>query len=721
MHTNSTLSTRRSLHNRYDLCIVAAVIALTQSTTIALEPTQSPPATPMPLTESTSVETQESTDIDLEESLEFELDPDSAPETSEDDLLELDESIDLLFEDFDIVISATRSEQSSNMTPVPVSILSAEDIRYSGVREIPELFAFIPGVDALKLDNNRWAIGVRGLHQTFSDRTLFLLNGRNISNPIHGGVDFQRIPLFLDDIKQIETVRGPGGAAWGANAFNGVINIIEKSPRDTAGVLFSQRVDEHGDSKTNFRIGQSDGKLSWRFSGEYNDIEKSDSNYISTAANTAPPRPKDFHRSQKYDFDAVYDIDESTAFDFGIGGTHLERGDSSFLGLQLGIDERIDLLRAHAKLSKEYADGASSYLQWYGTYQDVDRPSMFRYNTYDNNIDGQYSFSPNEDHKFTVGGTARTIFINISEIRPTDALPSGYTSEHWLGVFASNDWFINDTWTLESQLRLDWYSETTLDWSGRVALLHAAGENKEHVLRFALAKAFRTPQTALRELSSERLPVGGGFFGVNIIPSHDIDNEQLYSMELGYTGRIAEGLTFRADSYLQHYQDLTGSINLPEPAPILGRGFFTVDNIGSASAVGAETELKYQNDTSTLSLWYAYNEFDFQLTNQNARAFRPARHKVGITGRTKISDWLVLNANYRFTEETFGDSVTEVPAHHRLDLTATILIPDWKAELQFGVLDLLDETDLFIQDQTSTGISQETAGQSFFFQLHAAF
>jgi len=169
--------------------LLSTLVISIASTAVASEPEVESPSVPIP---------GNSTD-----SADYDNDPiESAEEMDDfDDLLALDESIDLLFEDFDIVISASRSEQSSNMTPVPVSILSADDIKYSGVSELPELLAFIPGVDALQLDRNRWAIGVRGLHQTFSDRTLFLLNGRTISNPVHGGVDFQRLPIFLDDIK----------------------------------------------------------------------------------------------------------------------------------------------------------------------------------------------------------------------------------------------------------------------------------------------------------------------------------------------------------------------------------------------------------------------------------------------------------------------------------------------------------------------------------------
>ncbi len=638
-----------------------------------------------------------------------------------DTAFDLDGSVDLLFEDFEIVITASRSEQASNMTPVPVSILSADDIYYSGVSEIPQLLAFVPGVDAVQLDRNRWALGVRGLHQTFSDRTLFLINGRTVSNPVHGGVDFQRLPVFLNNIKQIETVRGPGGAAWGANAFNGVINVIEKNPRETTGVLLSQRFTEYGDSKTNLRIGAANAKFAWRFSGEYNSVKKTDTSYLFTGTAAAPSKPKDFLRSQRYGFDMVYDFSEDTALDFGIGGTHVERGDSPFLGFQLGIDERIDLIRTHAKLSHRFQSGSKGYIQWYGTYQDVNRQSMFRYSAYDNNVDAQYNIEASNNHDVTLGVTARFINLNTSKPRPTDSLVAVKSSEQWAGVFIGDNWTINDDWTLESQLRTDWYSETMLDWSGRVALLRSYGENNQHVFRLAIAKAFRTPQTALRDLSSERLPLGGGMFGLNLIPAGEIDNEELYSFELGYTGRIQDGVTFRADSYLQYYRDLTGVIVLPEPAPALGRSYFTIDNIGSAKAYGIEAEMKYQNDNASISIWYAYNNFSFDEESQNARAFRPALHKVGATARMQLNEWLIVNANYRFTDTTPGDTTAEVDAFHRLDLTATIGKPVWNTELQIGVYDVLDQTDLRIFDQTATGIAQKTPGRTFFVQLQHTF
>jgi outer membrane receptor protein involved in Fe transport len=644
--------------------------------------------------------------------------------TPDDELgaLELDETIDLLFEDFDIVVSASRSAQSANLAPVPVSILSSDDIHYSGVGELPELFAFVPGFDSLRIDKNRWSLGVRGLNQVFSDRTLFLVNGRNASNPLYGGVDYPTLPIFLEDIEQVEVVRGPGGAAWGANAYNGVVNVIEKDLRDTTGLLLSTRINEHGDMRSNLRFGAANEKFAWRLSAEFEELDPSRApNRLTSATATGPALNEDFRRNAKMKFSGEYSIDEEHSIDMSIGTTRIERSDSPFTAQQYDFDERMDLITGHVKYKNDDSDGTGGYIQWYGTYHDVDRPSLWAYTAFDQSFDGQYSFERGQDHTTTIGGTARFVSIDVEPSRSTDAMTPGTRDEQWLGMFIGDQWVINDRWTLESQVRADWYSETSVDWAGRAALLRSMGDEKEHVFRFALAKSFRTPQSGLRELGTERFPLGGGLFGINLVPANDIDNEELYSIEIGYTGKLRDGLTLRADAYLQYYQDLTGVIILPEPAPTLGRLFFTVDNIGSAKAWGAETELKYQRDKFTGSVWYTYNDFSFDLAGQNARAFRPARHKIGSTLRYQPSDWLTLNANYRYTSDTPGTFTVDVDEHHRFDLSASIMLRDLNAEIQFGVTDLFDETDLIVFDQSSTSFATESVGRSAFVQLNMSF
>ena len=139
------------------------------------------------------------------------------------------------------VVSASRQEQKLSELSVPVTVITAEDIHYSGLTSIPEILRFALGVDVVRLDRSRYMVGVRGLESTVSDRTLVLINGRSTLDPVFG-TSWMELPVLVEDIERIEIVRGPGGAVWGSNAYTGVINIITKKPEDVkGGILQAQR------------------------------------------------------------------------------------------------------------------------------------------------------------------------------------------------------------------------------------------------------------------------------------------------------------------------------------------------------------------------------------------------------------------------------------------------------------------------------------------------
>jgi iron complex outermembrane receptor protein len=148
------------------------------------------------------------------------------------------------------VVSVSRRAQKITQSSAQVAVITAEDIHYSGLTNIPEVLRLAPGVDVQRLDRNRYAVSVRGFQGRFSDRILVLINGRSAGNPVLAGINWESFPVLMEDIERIEIVRGPGGAAWGANAENGVINIITKKPVDTEGAFFATTINEYGDSYT---------------------------------------------------------------------------------------------------------------------------------------------------------------------------------------------------------------------------------------------------------------------------------------------------------------------------------------------------------------------------------------------------------------------------------------------------------------------------------------
>ena len=137
------------------------------------------------------------------------------------------------------VTSVTRGEGTVGESAAAVSVISQEDIRRSGATTIAELFRRVPGMNVARIDNNKWAISARGFNDRFSNKLLVQRDGRTIYDPIFAGVYWNAVDYPLEDIERIEVIRGPGASLWGANAVNGIINIITKSAKSTTGGLLS--------------------------------------------------------------------------------------------------------------------------------------------------------------------------------------------------------------------------------------------------------------------------------------------------------------------------------------------------------------------------------------------------------------------------------------------------------------------------------------------------
>ncbi|WP_246327630.1 TonB-dependent receptor plug domain-containing protein [Candidatus Competibacter phosphatis] len=135
------------------------------------------------------------------------------------------------------VVSATKVEQAVEDTASAVFVITQDDIRRSGVTGIPDALRLAPGVQVARIDANKWAITIRGFNGRFANKLLVLVDGRSIYTPAFAGVYWEIQDLLLEDIDRIEVIRGPGASLWGANAVNGVINIITKSARDTQSLI----------------------------------------------------------------------------------------------------------------------------------------------------------------------------------------------------------------------------------------------------------------------------------------------------------------------------------------------------------------------------------------------------------------------------------------------------------------------------------------------------
>ncbi len=137
------------------------------------------------------------------------------------------------------VTTTSKEPEEVWKTPAAVFVITQEDIRRSGATSIPEVLRLAPGVEVAQVDSDHWSIGIRGFGAVLASKLLVLIDGRSVYTPLFAGVYWQAQATPLEDIERIEVIRGPGGTIWGANAVDGVINIITKNAKDTHGVMVS--------------------------------------------------------------------------------------------------------------------------------------------------------------------------------------------------------------------------------------------------------------------------------------------------------------------------------------------------------------------------------------------------------------------------------------------------------------------------------------------------
>jgi len=137
------------------------------------------------------------------------------------------------------VTTASRRPQKMAEVAAAVFVITQDDIRRSGATSIPEALRMAPGVEVARIGTNKWAINIRGFNGRFAEKLQVLMDGRSVYSPLFSGVQWEQQDTLMEDIERIEVIRGPGAAMWGANAVNGVINIITKKAYDTQGTLLT--------------------------------------------------------------------------------------------------------------------------------------------------------------------------------------------------------------------------------------------------------------------------------------------------------------------------------------------------------------------------------------------------------------------------------------------------------------------------------------------------
>jgi iron complex outermembrane receptor protein len=145
------------------------------------------------------------------------------------------EKEDLLFQEIPVVVTASRKEQPITEAPTTITVITSDDIRYSGATNIPDILRMVAGVDVMTITARDQQVGIRGFITPINNKLLVLVDGRTVYTDLYGAVFWEIFPVGVAEIDRIEVVKSPASSIYGANAFSGVVNIITKSPKQLKG------------------------------------------------------------------------------------------------------------------------------------------------------------------------------------------------------------------------------------------------------------------------------------------------------------------------------------------------------------------------------------------------------------------------------------------------------------------------------------------------------
>lgn len=185
------------------------------------------------------------------------------------------------------ITSLSRKSEPLDKAPAAVYVLTNDEIKRMGVTHIAEALRYVPGVEVVRQEANKWAISIRGFNGRSANKLLVMIDGRSIYSPFFSGVLWEEKDVVLEDVERIEVIRGPGGTTWGANAVNGVINIITKDSKDTQGGFVTLGAGLEERSLTQARYGwRIDGQTTARVYGKF--TERDDGGSVRGSASASP-------------------------------------------------------------------------------------------------------------------------------------------------------------------------------------------------------------------------------------------------------------------------------------------------------------------------------------------------------------------------------------------------------------------------------------------------
>jgi iron complex outermembrane recepter protein len=605
---------------------------------------------------------------------------------------------DLMTLDVSVV---SKQKQKVGQAAAAVSVITGEDIRRSGMTSIPDLLRLSPGLDVARVDASRWAISSRGFNDVFANKLLVLMDGRTLYTPAFSGVYWDTVDYVLPDLQQIEVVRGPGATLWGANAVNGVINILTKSARDTQGLL----VLGYGGSEEQVGSVRYGGKIDdqtyYRVYGKWHNVD--DAVFADgDRAHDGWEALRTGFRIDRYATDKdtltlqgdLYGerMGQTTTFSTFTPPTFTRRSDE--------VDNQSggNVLARWTHVVSPTSDFALQV--YYDAIRRQDPFGSYSLDTFD--ADFHHHFELTRGHDLIWGVGARFQNDQFSTRNGLDFTPNSRDA-YLVNAFVQDDVTIVPDHVhliLGSKFEQNSYSGFELQPSARLLWT----PNDRNTFWGAVSRAVHTPSRAdedSRIALFRTIDPGSGLpVQFDVVGNNQVDSEELTAYELGYRAHVNKSLSVDAAAFYNRYNNLHSLrplaptfVTSPLPPHLLINAPWA--NTRRADTYGLELAANW-NVAPNWRLAASYTWLTLLVHSSSSdRSPQPEsgvednvpRNQAQIRSYYDITKDLEFNAAAYYVESL---SAVGVPGYVRVDLGLTWR-PRPDVELSVGVQNLLDD------------------------------
>jgi iron complex outermembrane receptor protein len=526
-----------------------------------------------------------------------------------------------LLKEEETVSIASRYEQPISQSPSNVYVITDEDIRMSGATDLPTVLRRIPGLEVMQVTGADFNVSARGNNQLLANKMLVLVDGRSIYVDSQAVVYWKAIPVTLPEIKRIEVLKGPASAIYGFNAFDGVINIITKSPEEMKGSTLQFGGGELGTITSAAVHAGTQGKLGYRLSVGRDQNQQWRS------------RDALAFRSHKFNVQTEYALSSLSKLALSGGLVDTNRFDGL---LQTGGVVLAQGMPVQGYANAVYERPGFFLRSWWTGYHETFRqannsPLAGLLHPADPNLNPLASLHGNTynvetQHTVEFGSTNRLTYgINYRHNSLSGNFISGFNRENRLGLYLQDEWQPAKTWAATLGVRYDMNTFINPTVSPRAALLYRPAT--DHSFRLSVSVAYRPPTLVENYLDARAVvtlpPPTPSPAPAPVVGSPNLGPEQIISYDAGYQGWfLKHRLRVRADLFFNHISDL---ISFAVPG--------TVANAGEADIYGGEAGIEFLA-TRWLNGFanYSYQQFGQTITGDVRRGAPRFKWNAGLRG-----------------------------------------------------------------------------------------